>query len=108
MLAEDVPKLMSMIPQEERAYLQLQSQNERQTVAQASTTFADEHATPFELGGVEGINAGLGESEWIVTKTRHEYDQVFSQLAPQNGKISGAAAKQEMVKSKLVSMTEQQ
>lgn len=105
MLAEDVPKLMSMIPQEERVYLQLQSQNEKQSVAQPSTTFADEHATPFELGGVEGINAGLGESEWIVTRTRHEYDNVFSQLAPQNGKVSGATAKQEMIKSKLVSVS---
>ena len=103
MLAEDVPKLMGMIPQEERTYLQLQSQNERQTTGQTGTTFTDQQATPFELGGVEGINAGLGESDWIVTRSRHEYDEVFSQLAPQNGKISGALAKQEMIKSKLVS-----
>jgi hypothetical protein len=102
MLAEDVPKLMSMIPQEERAYLQLQVQTEKSTTPQPSTIFNDQQATPFELGGVEGINAGVGETEWIVTRSRHEYDQVFSQLLPQNGKISGAAAKQEMIKSKLV------
>jgi len=101
MLAEDVPKLMSMIPQEEHAYLQLQSQTEKSTMSQASTIFNDQQATPFELGGVEGINAGLGETDWIVTRSRHEYDEVFNQLSPQNGKISGAAAKQEMVKSKL-------
>lgn len=103
MLAEDVPKLMSMIPQEERAYLQLQSQTGAQGASQSNTIFADQQATPFELGGVEGINAGLGESDWIVTRARHDYDEVFSQLSPQNGKISGAVAKQEMIKSKLVS-----
>jgi EH domain-containing protein 1 len=103
MLSEDVPKLMSMIPQEEHAYLQLQSQTEKSTISQASTVFNDQQATPFELGGVEGINAGLGETDWIVTRSRHEYDQVFNQLSPQNGKISGASAKQEMIKTKLVS-----
>ena len=102
MLAEDVPKLMSMIPQEEHAYLQLQAQANNNNTTSSSTTFTDQQSTPFELGGVEGINAGVGESEWIVTRSRHEYDQVFNQLSPQNGKISGAAAKQEMVKSKLV------
>jgi EH domain-containing protein 1 len=103
MLSEDVPKLMSMIPQEEHAYLQLQLQTEKATGGQASTTFMDHQATPFEVGGVEGINEGLGESDWIVTRSRHEYDQTFSQLSPQNGKITGAVAKQEMIKSKLVS-----
>ena len=102
MLAEDVPKLMSMIPQEEHAYLQLQSQAGNTTISQSTTIFTDQQATPFELGGVEGINAGVGENDWIVTRSRHEYDQVFNQLSPQNGKVSGAAAKQEMVKSKLV------
>lgn len=104
MLAEDVPKLMSMIPQEEHAYLQLQTQTDKHVLTQPSTIFNDQQATPFELGGVEGINAGLGETDWIVTRSRHEYDQVFNQLSPQNGKISGAAAKQEMIKSKLVSV----
>lgn len=105
MLAEDVPKLMSMIPQEEHAYLQLQSQNNANASSPSTTIFTDQQSTPFELGGVEGINAGVGESDWIVTRSRHEYDQIFNQLSPQNGKISGAAAKQEMIKSKLVKQT---
>jgi len=100
MLGEDVPKLMSMIPKEEYAYLQLQAQTEKNS-PQTSTTFADQQATPFEVGGVEGINAGIGETDWIVTRTRHEYDQAFNQLSPQGGKISGATAKQEMIRSKL-------
>ena len=104
MLSEDVPKLMNMIPQEEHAYLQLQAQTAAtNSTGHMNTIFNDQQATPFEMGGVEGINAGMGETEWIVTRSRHEYDQLFDQLSPQNGKVSGAAAKQEMVKSKLVS-----
>jgi EH domain-containing protein 1 len=105
MLSEDVPKLMGMIPQEEHAYFQLNSQtstNENSTTG--NTVFNEEKATPFEINGVDGINAGLGEHDWIVERSRHEYDQVFATLSPQNGKISGAVAKQEMVKSKLVNL----
>jgi hypothetical protein len=102
MLSEDVPKLMSMIPLEEHAYLQLQAQQGAGITSQANTVFNDQEETPFAIGGVEGINAGIGEHDWIVARSKHEYDQVFAQLSPQGGKISGAAAKQEMVKSKLV------
>ena len=103
MLSEDVPKLMSMVPQEEQTFLQLQSQIGHVPVSQTTTIFTDQQETPFEYGGVEGINAGVGETEWIVTRFRHEYDEVFNRLSPQTGKISGASAKQEMIKSKLVS-----
>ena len=104
MLAEDVPKLMGMIPQEEHAYMQSHSNHGSGVTSQASTIFGDQDETPFAIGGVEGINAGVGEHDWIVTRSRHEYDQVFSQLMPQNGKISGATAKQAMIKSKLVGL----
>jgi EH domain-containing protein 1 len=103
MLSEDVPRLMSMIPQEEHAYLQLNSQtSNNESSVSGNTIFNDEKSTPFEIDGIDGIKAGLGEQDWIVERSRHEYDQVFAQLSPQNGKISGATAKQEMVKSKLV------
>jgi len=103
MLTEDVPKLMSMIPQEESAYLNLNSQTSNSgNPSHGNTIFNDQQETPFEIGGIEGINAGLGEQDWIVQRSRHEYDQLFTQLSPQNGKITGAAAKQEMIKSKLV------
>jgi len=97
MLSEDVPKLMSMIPQEEQNSVVLSSQT-----SGGNTFFTDQSETPFEVGGVEGINAGQGEHQWIVERSRQEYDQIFTQLSPQNGKVSGAQAKQEMVKSKLV------
>jgi EH domain-containing protein 1 len=103
MLSEDVPRLMSMLPREEHNYLRLNSQAaDNHNAPQGNTIFRDQQETPFAIGGVEGINAGMGEYDWIVERSRHEYDQVFAQLSPQNGKISGASAKQEMVKSKLV------
>lgn len=103
MLAEDVPRLMGMLAREELAYVAVNAQNDGGGNIQfASTIFQDQQETPFAIGGVEGINAGAGEYDWIVERSRHEYDQVFTQLSPQNGKISGAAAKQEMIKSKLV------
>ena len=104
MLSEDVPRLMSMIPQEEHDYLRLNSQtnNNNGGPLGGNTIFDDQENTPFVIGGVEGINAGMGEHDWIVARSRQEYDEVFAQLSPQNGKITGAAAKQAMIKSKLV------
>ena len=57
--------------------------------------------SPFGVGRGEGADAGRGELEWVVEAKKYEYDDVFSKLNPVNGKISGAAAKSEMVKSKL-------
>jgi len=57
--------------------------------------------TPFMFKGGEGINAGLGESDWIIDKDKHKYDILFENCNPSNGKITGAVAKAEMLKSKL-------
>ena len=44
----------------------------------------------FILQGGEGVNAGLGEVEWVVEKDRMKYDEAFDKLSPMDGKISGA------------------
>ena len=102
MLVEEVPKLMSMIPREEEAYVQSQSSISGTMVTSKAKKLVDDENTPFSIGSVEGINAGIYEHDWIVNRTRIEADEIFAQLSPQNGKISGASAKQEMIKSKLV------
>ena len=51
--------------------------------------------------GGEGVNAGLGETEWVIAKDRYKYDAIFDTLSPVDGKVTGAAAKGEMIKSKL-------
>lgn len=99
MLSEDVPKLMNMIPQEE---FQTQTSGTNVSTTKLNWALNDQEETPFTIGGVEGMNAGIGETDWVVTRHRVEYDRIFNEIAPQTGKVSGAAAKQEMIKSKLV------
>ena len=48
------------------------------------------------------MNAGVGEVEWVVQKERYKYDEMFDKLGPIDGKISGAAAKQECKTSELL------
>lgn len=44
------------------------------------------------------MDAGrYADEEWIVAKDKERYDQIFYSLNPNNGKLSGAAAKSEMV-----------
>ena len=67
-------------------------------------------ATPFMFKGGEGINAGVGEVEWVISKDRsvpiyfswthiivadfrYKYDNIFDTLGAIDGKVSGASAK---------------
>jgi len=97
MLAEDISKLMLMIPQEE---LTARKEGTDRIEGGAFDGVMDK-ATPFMYKGGEGVNAGVGEVEWVVAKDRYKYDQTFDSLNPIDGKITGAAAKSEMLKSKL-------
>ena len=97
MLAEDISKLMTMIPTEE-----MQARQEgKDHIEGGAFDGVLGKSTPFMFQGGEGINAGVGELEWVVDKERSQYDEIFDTLNPVNGKISGAAARQEMIKSKL-------
>ena len=55
-----------------------------------------ETKTPFMFKGGEGINAGVGEVEWVIAKDRYKYDAMFDTLNPIDGKVSGASAKSEL------------
>lgn len=94
MLAVDIARLMQMIPLESEA-----NPAERSQVSGGA--FEAYNESPFGEGRFEGIDAGRGESEWIVGLERYKYDETFDKLNPVDGKITGAAAKSEMVKSKL-------
>jgi len=97
MLAVDIAKLMAMVPLEE------EHRRETGTDKIEGGAFAGvmEDKTPFMYKGGEGINAGVGETEWVVSKDRYKYDAMFDTLNPIDGKVTGAAAKSEMIKSKL-------
>lgn len=94
MLANDIARLMQMIPHEEAEMMQ-------NNATVHGGAFEGYTESPFGIGRGEGVDAGRGEHEWVVSHEKYEYDEVFNKLNPVNGKITGAAAKSEMVKSKL-------
>ncbi|XP_074598900.1 putative achaete scute target 1 isoform X2 [Brevipalpus obovatus] len=93
MLKEDIARLMSQIPQ------QLTKPKEETTVKGGA--FEGPHESPFGFGRGEGIDEGAFDPNWIVAKDKPAYDDIFQKLGPQDGKVSGALVKQELIKSKL-------
>lgn len=93
MLAEDIARLMSLVPAEEAL-----KSNDHPVRGGA---FEQVEASPFGVGVGEGVDMGRGEEDWVVAKEQYKYDETFQSLNPINGKITGAAAKSEMVKSRL-------
>lgn len=47
-------------------------------------------ASPFGYKRGEGIDAGKGETGWVVERERQKYDAVFASLEKSDGKLSGA------------------
>ena len=96
MLAEDISHLMAIMPQQSA----LQKSPEPTVKGGAFVGVAD-HVSPFGFMKGEGIDAGAGGSGWIVNRDRYKSDTIFHRLDPIDGKITGAAAKCEMLRSKL-------
>ena len=94
MLATDITQLMQMLPKEE-------NQSSTDTASRVRGGAFEDETGPFGFGKSEGVNAGVGEEDWIVARNRKPWDDTFPTLHPVNGKISGASAKSELVKSKL-------
>jgi len=90
MLSEDMPRIMSLMPAEERAYKQSGKLGIQGGVFDR---------TVLPCG--DGVDAGKGEKDWIVNRFKPKYDEVFNALEQQNGKITGRVAKDELIKSKL-------
>ncbi|XP_008251915.2 EH domain-containing protein 1 [Oryctolagus cuniculus] len=92
MLANDIARLMVLVRQEE-------SLMPSQVVKGGA--FDGTMNGPFGHGYGEGAGEGIDDVEWVVGKDKPTYDEIFYTLSPVNGKITGASAKKEMVKSKL-------
>jgi len=50
----------------------------------------EDKVSPFGYKRGEGIDAGSGEPEWIVSKERYKFDAIFDTLNPVDGKVTGA------------------
>uniref|UniRef100_A0AAY4CCB0 Achaete scute target 1 n=1 Tax=Denticeps clupeoides TaxID=299321 RepID=A0AAY4CCB0_9TELE len=92
MLAHDIAQLMVLVRQEE-------TQRPNQVVKGGA--FDGTLNGPFGHGYGEGAGEGIDEVEWVVARDKPMYDEIFYTLSPVNGKVTGANAKKEMVKSKL-------
>lgn len=88
MLATDISKLMANIPHEEEKF----TENETVIKGGAFQNISDT-ISPFGYKRGEGVDAGYGESEWVVLKEKPKYDKLFEALNPVDGKISGAGTK---------------
>uniref|UniRef100_U5EMK8 Putative endocytosis/signaling protein ehd1 n=1 Tax=Corethrella appendiculata TaxID=1370023 RepID=U5EMK8_9DIPT len=95
MLATDIARLMNLIPQEEQTLVS------EPLVKGGAFDGVEDVISPFGYRKGEGIDAGFGEVDWICNRDRPRTDQIFETLNPVDGKISGAAAKSELIKSKL-------
>uniref|UniRef100_A0A673MNY0 EH domain-containing protein 2-like n=1 Tax=Sinocyclocheilus rhinocerous TaxID=307959 RepID=A0A673MNY0_9TELE len=99
LLSTDISKLMPLLRQEEiEAGVQPGVQG---------GAFLGTRAGPFVEGDPFGEtmdeNGELGEEdeEWVVTKDKPKYDEIFYNLAPNEGKLSGTKAKDWMVSTRL-------
>ncbi len=92
MLDRDIAALMSIVPAGEQ---------EEAPITGGAFDDVKDQVSPFGYQKCEGIDLGSGEPEWIVTKERSKWDAIFHRLSPHNGKLTGSAAKKEMVKSRL-------
>jgi len=90
MISEDVPRIMSLIPAEE------QEKKDKGNGFIKGGVF-DKVDMPFG----QGVDAGKGEREWIVSRDKHKSDEIFNTLEQHNGKITGRTARDELLKSKL-------
>lgn len=92
MLATKIAVLMAMIREEE---------SKRPPAMVSGGAFEGSQDGPFGQGYGEGISAGADADDWIVSRDKHRYDELFYTLMPVNGKISGVNAKKEMMSSRL-------
>ena len=97
MLSNDIARLMAMLPQE------AEDRNGELQVRGGVFASAQGVFNPFATGAAEGFALGAGTNQWIVAQadSRDKYQKMFEDLNPVDGKVPGADAKKEMVKSKL-------
>ncbi|XP_063061342.1 EH domain-containing protein 2b isoform X2 [Engraulis encrasicolus] len=101
-LATDISKLMPLLRQEE---LEAGDQPGVQGGAFLGTRggpfLENDPFAQLEENGEVGEEGGEGGEDWVVTKDKPKYDEIFYNLAPNEGKLSGTKAKDWMVSTRL-------
>jgi len=65
MLAEDIARLMALIPHEDENRV-----NDAGALVRGGAFEPATNATPFGVGKLEGVDKGRGDEDWIVGKDR--------------------------------------
>jgi len=78
-----------------------QDMQEEPAITGGAFSDVKDQTSPFGFQKCEGVDLGAGEPEWIVNRDRVKWDAIFESLKPVRGKVTGSAAKKEMVKSRL-------
>lgn len=76
---------MAQIPMEET----ITNNVEENTVEGGAFNNVQDTISPFGYKRGEGIDAGVGELDWIVNRDKPKYDEVFNTLNPVDGKVTG-------------------
>ncbi|KAF7704201.1 EH domain-containing protein 4 [Silurus meridionalis] len=92
MLSNKIAQLMNMIREEE---------GKQPSQMVTGGAFEGSVDGPFGHGYGEGISAGADTEDWIVSRDKPRYDEIFYTLMPINGKVTGVNAKKEMMNSRL-------
>jgi GTPase SAR1 family protein len=90
MIGEEIPNLMKLMPAEDK-----DKESDGRTMITGG--IFDDSIMP---GGV-GVDEGSDEFGWVVAKDKPKYDEIFNTLEQEKGKVTGRAAKEEMMKSHL-------
>ncbi|XP_041092345.1 EH domain-containing protein 2-like [Polyodon spathula] len=94
LLSSDIAKLMPLLRQEE-----LESGGPENGVQGGA--FEGTRQGPFVEGSWGEEPEGWEEGEWVVTKDKPKYDEIFYTLSPSEGKLSGTKARGWMVTTRL-------
>lgn len=86
MIAEDIAGIMAIIPKE--IMLNAASKPHVSGINERSFECVEDTNSPFCFK--KGVDAGAGESEWIVAKDLDKWNKIFNDLNPIDGKVTGA------------------
>ncbi|XP_064157162.1 EH domain-containing protein 2b isoform X2 [Anguilla rostrata] len=102
LLTSDIAKLMPLLKQEEmEAGVQPGVQGGAFLGTRAGPFLEGDPFAQAEENGEEGGGGEDDDEDWVVTKDKPKYDEIFYNLSPNEGKLSGTKAKGWMVSTKL-------
>ncbi|CAB1333022.1 unnamed protein product [Coregonus sp. 'balchen'] len=97
LLSTDIAKLMSLLHQQDLRKASLPGIPDGTFFETGRSLKGD----PFEQVTKSGESREIQNDEWVVTKDKQKYDEIFYNLCPNEGKLSGTKAKEWMVSTHL-------